>query len=212
MKKAILFDLDGTLIDSTEPIITGFGEAFTSFGMRAPDRAKLCSLIGHTLDDMFATLGAPQERVADFIKAYKESYAKNYLAGTTLLKGAKESLELASKKAKLAVVTTKTSKYSRILLEHLGVAEFFSAIIGKDDVTNAKPHPEPILKALKALEFESLENAFMIGDTIMDANAAKSAGIHAFGVLCGYGSKESLEGVCEAVFADTLQAVKQVIK
>lgn len=212
MKKAILFDLDGTLIDSTEPIVTGFNLAFSSFGMSTPDRAKLCSLIGHTLDDMFIALGAPEQRVADFIKVYKESYALNYLAGTTLLKGAKECLELASKHAKLAVVTTKTSKYSRILLEHLGVAQFFSAIIGKDDVINAKPHPEPILKALKALEFGDLENAFMIGDTIMDAKAAKSAGIHAFGVLCGYGSKESLQSICEAVFADTLLAVNQAIK
>lgn len=212
MIKAFLFDLDGTLIDSTEPIVTGFGEAFTSFGMSAPDRTQLCSLIGHTLDDMFITLGAPKDKVADFITAYKESYAKNYLAGTTLKEGCDEALRLAKNSgAKIAGVTTKTSKYSRILLEHLGVGDFFDTIIGRDDVERPKPDKEPVQKALQALCAQP-KDALMIGDTIMDALSAKAAGAMAYGVLCGYGKEKELKEHFDHLFADTLAAVEFALK
>lgn len=212
MIKAFLFDLDGTLIDSTEPIVSSFGAAFASFGMSAPDRAKLCSLIGHTLDDMFIALGAPEQKVADFIKVYKENYAMSYLAGTTLKAGCDEALLLAKNTgAKIAAVTTKTSKYSKILLEHLGVGSYFDTIIGRDDVERPKPDKEPVQKALLALSQEP-KTALMIGDTIMDAMSAKAAGAMAFGVLCGYGKEKDLKEHCDYVFADTLAAVEFALK
>lgn len=208
--KAILFDLDGTLIDGTKPIVMGFCAAFKTHNLKEPKEKQITALIGNTLDFMFHTLGAPKNEIQSFIDVYKNTYTKYYLDGTTLISGAKEALIAAKKHAKLGVVTTKTSENSKILLKHLGVSEFFDVIVGRSDVINAKPDPEGILKALNILKVKP-ENSFMIGDTILDANAAKNANCTALGVLCGYGSKESLEQNCYKVFKNPKEAVNFII-
>ena len=71
MKKTILFDLDGTLIDSTPAILDGFGAAFRAHGEPAPKPEAVKALVGHPLDVMFAGLGAPMKLVPDYIAAYK---------------------------------------------------------------------------------------------------------------------------------------------
>lgn len=208
-KPVILFDLDGTLIDSTQAIVNGFCKAFIEHKIKEPSKEQICSLIGHPLEYMFGSLGVPNHLISNFIAVYKEDYRQNYLAQTTLLPGAFEAVNIASEFANLGVVTTKTSLYSKILLEHLGILEYFSAVIGRDDVTNPKPNPEPIIKALNLVN-ESPVNAYMIGDTPMDAKAAKSAGVTSIGVTCGYESKEKLEPICDYVCMNALDAVKLI--
>ena len=113
---------------------------------------------------------------------------------------------------KLGIVTTKSSESSRNLLAHFGVADYFSVMIGANDVANLKPHKEPILKALQGLETLGIcaeaHNAFMIGDTILDLISAKSAGIVGLGVLCGYGKRDDLEQFSKFIFSDTREAVE----
>ncbi|WP_299189983.1 HAD family hydrolase, partial [uncultured Campylobacter sp.] len=146
----ILFDLDGTLIDSTPAILDGFHYAFAHFGATDPSDEKIKRLIGHPLEVMFERLGATQD-VQDFVRAYKQRYEQIFLDQTVLLSGAHEAVREASEFANLGVVTTKTSKFSKILLQHLGIAEFFGTIVGREDVKNPKPSAEPILKALENL-------------------------------------------------------------
>lgn len=207
-KPAILFDLDGTLIDSTEAIVNGFYKAFRSYNLTEPTKAQICSLVGHPLEYMFGSLGVKEHLIADFIAIYKDDYRQNYLAQTTLLPGGFEAVSKASEFANLGVVTTKTSLYSKNLLENLGILKYFSVVIGRDDVTHPKPNPEPILKALEAIG--KSPKSYMIGDTPMDAKAAKSAGIFSIGVTCGYESRENLESICDYVCLDTLSAVEYI--
>ncbi|AGZ81287.1 HAD family hydrolase [Campylobacter fetus] len=208
-KTTILFDLDGTLIDSTDSILNGFHSAFFKFGFTQPNDEQICSLIGHPLEHMFYSLGVPNSLVKDFVDTYKEAYRKTYLEQTKLLEGAEEAVELASNIADIGVVTTKTSKYSIYLLDHLGIGKYFKTVIGKDDVINPKPHPEPILKALLNLN-KSNQNAYMIGDTSMDAIAAKSANITSIGVSCGYEKIDSLSKICDWVEKNSKEAVERV--
>ena len=91
MIKAFLFDLDGTLIDSTGPIVQGFCDASQALGLPCPNRELILELIGYPLDFMFARLGVSDDQIPVIIKAYKESYAKSYLAGTTLKAGCDEA-------------------------------------------------------------------------------------------------------------------------
>jgi len=211
MKKIILFDLDGTLIDSTEAILESFAHAFQSFGKDIPSDAHIKAEIGHPLDMMFATLGVEEEHIWDHVAAYKEHYRKISRAKTVLLPDAKAAVALAKSYATLGVVTTKTAKYSIELLEHMELMHYFDVLIGREDVTHPKPDPEPIHKALSKLPCDT-NNIWMIGDTQMDMLAAKAAKIDCVGLTCGYGSFESLESCTDNIFENALDAVTFIAK
>ena len=144
----ILFDLDGTLIDSTEAILEGFHNSFDLYKRTNPSDDDIKALIGHPLDVMYAELGIEQELVWDFVKTYKEYYRTIHCEKTVLLDYAVEAVNEARKIARLGVVTTKTGQYSRELLEHFGLMDAFEVLIGREHVQNPKPHAEPIEKAM----------------------------------------------------------------
>ena len=129
---------------------------------------------------------------------------------TTLLPNAKEAIIKASKFANLGVVTTKTGKYSIELLEHFNLMSYFKVLIGSEDVTNHKPHPEPILKALHLMNAKK-ENSYMIGDTCLDLIAAKEAGVFGIGVIWEYESIEKLKSCGNIIKQDALEAVNWIL-
>lgn len=126
---------------------------------------------------------------------------------TVLLPQAVKALELASQHAELGVVTTKTSKYSIELLEHMGIMHYFKVLIGREDVTYPKPDPEPIFKAISKLQSDK-NKCWMIGDTPMDILAAKGAGIHAAAVKCGYADETALSPLTDHVYENAYKAVQ----
>jgi len=208
--KIILFDLDGTLIDSTGAILESFGVAYDSFGVDVPADTLIEAQIGYPLDDMFATLGVIPSEVDGYVQAYKKHYRSISCAKTVLLPQAREAVELASLHAILGVVTTKTARYSIELLEHMGLMSYFGVLIGREDVTNPKPHPEPIQKALSQLP-KVTSGCWMIGDTCMDMHSAQSAGIDRMAVTCGYGSLEQLSKCTDKIESNTYKAIQSII-
>jgi len=207
----ILFDLDGTLIDSTEAILESFGVAFKTFKDEVPDNELIEAEIGHPLDVMFRTLGVKEEKVWDYVNAYKMHYREISCAKTVLLPNAYEAVELASRYATLGIVTTKTAKYSIELLEHMGLMSYFDVLIGREDVEHPKPHPEPIEKALLKLPTVT-NNIWMIGDTCMDMICARDANVAGVGVTCGYGSTEILSKCSDNICKNALEAVRFITK
>ena len=203
----ILFDLDGTLIDSTEAILESFGVAFQTHGKEIPEDEAIKAEIGHPLDVMFPTLGVAKEEVTAYVHAYKMHYRQISCAKTVLLPQAREAVILASEHATLGVVTTKTAKYSIELLEHMGLMDYFEVLIGREDVTHPKPNPEPIFKALSKLDSNKTKY-WMVGDTPMDLLAAKAANIESVAVTCGYASEASLREHTDNVYHSALEAVK----
>jgi len=209
--KIILFDLDGTLIDSTEAILESFSVAFRTFNDDVPSSEAIKAEIGHPLDAMFSTLGVDEAKVWEYVDAYKMHYRQISCAKTVLLKDAKKAVKLAHKNAILGVVTTKTAKYSVELLEYMELMEYFDVLIGREDVQNPKPDPEPIQKALAKLPSDT-SSIWMVGDTCMDMIAANSANIGSVGVSCGYGSIQSLEKCTDNIYQNALQAVQFIAK
>ena len=207
----ILFDLDGTLIDSTEAILESFAAAYGAFGEPVPDEAQIRRRIGEPLTKMFAGMGVRGGTVAEHVAAYKEHYRRVSRQKTVLLPGAREAVERAARFARLGVVTTKTGKYSIELLEHLELMRFFEVLIGSEDVSRHKPHPEPVLKALEAMG-RSRRGCWMVGDTPMDVEAARAAGVAPFAVTCGYADEKSLRKICENVAPNALLAVVEIEK
>lgn len=209
--KTILFDLDGTLIDSTDAILESFGVAYDTFARTSPDDDDIKKLIGHPLDMMFSMLGVSLSEVNSYVLAYKEHYRIISRKKTSLLPLGLEAIKAASKIATLGIVTTKTAQYSEELLEHMGVMHYFEVLIGRESVQFPKPHPEPILKAINHLKADPSQT-WMIGDTPMDLICAKEAGVQSIGVLCGYSTKVELARHTKHIVNDAFEAVKIISK
>ena len=207
--KIILFDLDGTLIESTDAIISTFLHTFKELDFDfkySIDDIK--SLIGYPLDIMYKELGVEDEKVWEFVNSYKNRYRVISKEQTTLLENALEAVQLASQIGRVSVVTTKTRMYTMPLLEHFGIAHFFEIVTGRENVENPKPHPEPILITLEQMNYnKDLHDVWMIGDTKLDLISASSANVNSIGLLCGYGELEELEKYTKFIEKDAISAV-----
>jgi len=164
-------------------------DSYDDFGLQAPDPNKIKSLIGHPLDYMYEHLGVDKDRVWDFVDRYKFHYRKRSKIMTHFLPDAKEAIIEASKFARL---------------------HYFEVLIGRENVTHPKPHPEPILKALHKMNISYKENIFMIGDTCLDMVSANDAGIKAIGVTCGYATIKQLQKCTKFIYSDTKRAVSHI--
>lgn len=205
----ILFDLDGTLIDSTDAIVGTFHHSFEVHNFTKVDDEKIKALIGYPLHIMYKELGVDEDKIWDFVYTYKEEYRKISIIKTKLLSCATEAIEKAKKFAKLGIVTTKTGKYSKLLMEHFDLMKYFDVLVGFEDVKNPKPHQEPILKALESFD-EDDKDIWMIGDTKLDIICADNAGVKSAAVLSGYGKKKELEIFTKIIFNDVLEVIHYI--
>lgn len=206
----ILFDLDGTIIDSTDAILASFYHSFEEldFDFQGNDES-IKDLIGYPLDVMYKGLGVNEEKAWDFVDSYKNKYRQISKANTHLLEDAIEAVRLAAQIARVSVVTTKTRMYTIPLLENLEIMEHFEIVTGRENVENPKPHPEPINITLEQMNYDKeLHTVWMIGDTKLDLIAANEAKVESVGVLCGYGKEAELSLYTNNIQNTAYEAVK----
>ena len=207
-QKILLFDLDGTLIDSTEAIVESFLKATQRYGINLDGQEnKIQKMIGMTLSDMFATVGIPREKLQECISVYRELYREIFLKKTFLLPKVKESFETLPSTYKMGVVTSKSHFFSEKILENLGMLKYFFTLVGIDDVKEPKPSAEPIFKALEGMSYQK-KQVYMIGDTIFDMQAAQNAGVIGIGVQGKY--EENLSNFTHLVFEDIAKALDYI--
>lgn len=202
MIRAVTYDLDGTLIDSTEAIVTCFMRACDDLGLTRPAREDVVRSIGHILEDQFRlhTSGDPVECA----KAYRLHYESVCRDMTFLLPGARESLErVRDAGLRIGFASSKRRYFCELILEHLGVLDFFEVRLGPDDVAHPKPHPECVEKALAAFGVAPDAMVF-VGDTHFDVLAARNAGVACLCVTTGYNSRDELEALKPAGVFDNL--------
>jgi phosphoglycolate phosphatase len=208
LKPIILFDLDGTLIDSTEAILESFHHSLRTHGAKiAVSDTMITSQIGHTLETMFAGVGIESERIDAHIATYKLYYREISRQKTVLLPNALDAVREAASFARLGIVTTKTGLYSRELMEHFEMMEYFEVLVGREHVENPKPHPEPIFKALEQMGGTN-SSVWMIGDTRLDVEASNRAGIECVAVTSGYENMEQLITLTDIIKLNALEAVR----
>ena len=207
-EKILLFDLDGTLIDSTQAIVESFVNTSLFFGFNFNGREEeIQRLIGYPLREMFVQMGLPQEKIEECVKLYRSNYERIYLEKTVLLPKVKDSFKNLPSSYLMGVVTSKSSFFSKKILENLEMLKYFFRIVGIDDVKEPKPSKEPILKALEGIEFDK-SRVYMIGDTFFDMQSARNAGVIGIGVQGKY--DQNLREYTDFVFEDMQQAMDYI--
>ncbi|NTX11691.1 HAD-IA family hydrolase [Myxococcus sp. CA051A] len=187
--RGILFDLDGTLVDSLPDIIDSFLQAFPVHGLTAPTYAQVRALIGYPLDLMYAEF-APQH-VPALCATYREHYPLNYMNRSRPYPGVLEALgTLRERGYLLAVATTKKSPMARRFVDAMGLGSVLHHVQGTDDFPH-KPAPDVLHRALAELKTGGL---WMVGDTTLDLRAGKAAGLRTYGVTWGTHPVEELAG------------------
>jgi pyrophosphatase PpaX len=180
MITTILFDLDGTLIDTNELIISTYLHTLEKYYPGKYQREDVLPFIGPTLWEAFG--GIDPERAEEMITEYRTWNLANHDAMVKEFVGVSETVKaLVEKGYKLGIVTTKM--HSTVLkgLRLMDLEKYFDVIIALDHVEKAKPDPEPIFKALEQLS-STPEEAIMVGDNYHDILAGKNAGTKTAGV------------------------------
>jgi pyrophosphatase PpaX len=176
----ILFDLDGTLIDTNELIISTFLHTLSKFYPNRYQREDVLPFLGPTLHDTFGAMDA--ERVEEMVADYRKYNVENHDLMVKEFEGVFETVEALQEKGyKLAIVTTKREDVSLKGLRLTKLDRFFDVIVAYDHVKKVKPDPEPIMLALQKLG-STPEETLMVGDNFHDILAGKNAGTKTAGV------------------------------
>ncbi len=194
--RLIIFDVDGTLVDSQNFIVEAQKRAFTSLGLEPPTRERALSIVGLSLDEAFMVLthgdAALSPRLSDAYRLAWQTmrHEPDYQDG--LYEGAKEAVETLANMpdTMLGVATGKSMRGVNHLFEQCGWQNLFVTVQTSDNHPS-KPHPSMILRALEETGVDP-DHTWMIGDTTFDMSMARSAKVRALGVAWGYHPHEHL--------------------
>jgi len=206
--KLLIFDLDGTLIDSSADISKALNYAFQPFGTPEVSTAETIALIGEGLTRLIGKVieqKAPGLDQSLVLTRFLEYYSTHLADNTRAYPGVEQVLERLSRYRK-AVVSNKLEAFTIKVLEALDLLSYFEYIVGADTVAEKKPSPLPILFVLSHFEVRP-DEALLVGDSIYDIEAGLAAGVRTVAAMYGYGGPDfskkadyridSLEGLFE---------------
>ncbi len=195
---AVVFDLDGTLVDSAPDLAAVLNEILDHEGWPSQDLATVASMVGDGVAKLvergFARAGADlgDDELSRLVDRFLARYAENPTRFTKPFPGVAETLSRLRRTGyRLAVCTNKNHGPTVTILRNLDLESYFGAVIGGDSLVRRKPDPEPLLAALDELS-ASPSSAVMVGDSRNDVAAARAAGIPAITVSYGYGADSAL--------------------
>jgi phosphoglycolate phosphatase len=187
----IIFDVDGTLVDSFPGIIDSFIYAIKQNGLPPPKREEVSALIGHHLDDMFKMItGIEQQAIIEMlVKTYREYYPIHGLPGASLYPGTRKVLDgLLEKDKVLAIASNKPKSYGDILMKELGIESLFSSIqFNELDGLDLKFTKADLIR--RAMDETNAEDPVMVGDSVIDIRAAKELGVKT--IACAFNGNSS---------------------
>jgi phosphoglycolate phosphatase len=182
----LIFDLDGTLIDSKEDIALSVNAVRKEYGFKCLQTSEIRSYLGSGVNALMDK-SVPEKKGAAKLRVVErfEFYYKQHLTDTTVMfAGIKRMLE-ALKNKKKAILSNKLEDFSLEIVKKLGISDYFVKICGGDTMGVKKPDPKPVLNLIK-LTNSDISKTVMIGDSSNDFLAAKAAGIQSIAVVYGY--------------------------
>ncbi|WP_369901881.1 pyrophosphatase PpaX [Bacillus manliponensis] len=187
----VLFDLDGTLINTNELIISSFLHTLHTYYPNQYKREDVLPFIGPSLHDTFSSID--KDRVEELIQCYRQFNHDHHDELVEEYETVYDTVKtLREKGYKIGIVTTKVRETTNMGLKLTKLDSFFDVIVTIDDVENVKPHPEPIQKALRLLEAKP-EETLMVGDNHHDIVGGKNAGVKTAAVAWTIKGREYLE-------------------
>ena len=203
-KFTILFDLDGTLVDTAPDLMAAHNHVMKKFGYQTKTTEEIRELVGQGAGALIGRsiwgqakkeFGKVQDqKIKDnMTKEFIDFYGKNILQKSTLINGVKEFLVWCkNRKISMGVCTNKTEHLAVDLLKQIGIYDFFEYVAGHNTFDYCKPDPRHLTTVVEILDGD-LEKTLMIGDSESDANAAKAAGIPVILLEDGYTEKNTTE-------------------
>lgn len=192
--KTIIFDLDGTLIDSRGDIISSVNKTLVNFNMPTLSHDTIAGYIGEGVELLIKrSIGEEYiDHLEEAMKFYLETYNEECTKATPLFPGVQKVLEeLKKNHINIALATNKSNLFNEKILKHLGIYDYFKVIMGAESVERRKPAPDVVYEILKKVNGKT-ENTLIVGDSKFDIMCGKNAGIYTCGVTYGIDSIDSL--------------------
>ena len=196
----IIFDLDGTLVDSKADITFAFNLTLEEFGLPSVAENVIADFVGTGVRPLMRQVipEGSQVQYADLAKRFEQLYAENLSRETRLFPGFEQVLHQWADRQKY-ILTNKLQYFTDKLLKEIGLSDVFMGVFGRDAFERSKPDPLPIIEICRIARVDTSQ-AVMIGDTPVDVTAGKAAGASTVGVSWGY----SAAGVLEASGPDVI--------
>jgi phosphoglycolate phosphatase len=211
--KAIIFDFDYTLADSSPGVFECINFALGEMGLEHISAEAACRTIGLSLSETFLTLGEHHEphRCDEFHQLFVRRADDVMVNLTTLYDSVPATVELLRQRGlRMGIVSTKYRRRINEVLIREGVRHAFEVVIGGDDVKQHKPHPQGLFEAMEKLEC-SPESVVYVGDSVVDAELAKRAGVPLVVVLSGVTPREHFEGYDSIAILESVSQLPRVI-
>ena len=218
--KAVMIDLDGTLLDTAPDLATAANMMLKELGKTELPLETIQSYIGKGIEKLVKrslTGNLDGEPQADLLRRamplYERSYEKTLYVDTRAYPGVREGLDaLREGGFRLACVTNKAEAFTLPLLRAAELLDYFDIVVSGDSLPKKKPDPMPLLHACERFEIEP-RDMLLVGDSLNDAQAARAAGCHVFCVPYGYNEgRDVYELDCDAIVPSLYEATKLIQK
>ena len=186
--KLIIFDLDGTLINSIEDITNALNYAFGPCGVNDLTSTEVTAMVGEGPSKLIHDVLARRNLLSDaeaLVKRFLDYYVSHPTDKTVLYLGTREMFE-ALKDLKMAIITNKTEELSHKILKKFELDKYFDMVIAVDTIAERKPSPVPVMHVLSAFNVPA-ENAIIVGDSTIDIETGKASFVRTVAVTHGYG-------------------------
>ncbi len=209
----ILFDLDGTLIESAEGVRVSIAHAMEALGLPCPDLSDYTKYVGPPLEDtMRGMCAVPEELIPKSMDIYRDYYDEVGQKNNRVFDGVFDMLAALRKQGKrLALCTSKNEPVAVGVADVLGLSPYLDAVCGSTVDGSRRAKADIIPYALETLGCTDKTDAVMIGDTHFDARGAELAKVDFIGVCYGYGTRESMEACGAVGFADSPRELLELL-
>ena len=215
MIKAVLFDFDGTLVDSSEGITKSVQYALRHFGIEEENLSSLHKFIGPPLWDSFKKYyHFTEEQAEEAVQVYRSRYEKQGIYEVKLYPHVKEVLTALREQGYLiSLASSKPERTCKAIMEHLGLMELFHEIVGASHDGTISTKEEVLRELFRRWQDISQDEMILVGDTIFDVEGAARVGMRSIGVTFGFGDvRQMLDGGAVCMIDDLMELVQEVAK